>query len=534
MRDLRRSLLGRNLDKNEAHAGSSKGSLSMSKFLVTNRRAGLFTDATKHASRASVATTLSALGSSAKVLSDHAPPDPLARRVVVVEADAGHVAALRASLGPHALIEPLVYHHLHDHRRPAFLRRAVPLAAHALRGDHRFGVTVTGHGQPLAGADVLVYVANAFGNISNTTIKADAHGHVSVNVPARRRIVAVEPIPYASCWIMLADAPVDGATIDCPAIPKATASGSGWWHEIMGVDTGAGNRGKGIAVGVIDTGCGPHANLAHVNLVGAFVDGDVQLGAAHGTDVAEHGTHTTGIIGARPTRAGDFAGMAPDCTLFHARVFKSEDEGPSSADLINAIDSLSRNHGCDLINMSLGGGGPTQAEEDAIRDAAERGTLCVCSAGNETAAIEFPGAYPECAAVSAVGMLGTVPAGSFSAGNRPQDPEKIGTDNLFLAAFSCFADGPGQALACCAPGVGIISTVPDKGDLRDLYMEMDGTSMASPAACGALAVILGQSDDYKALPRDVTRSDAARLLLRQHCRSIGLDPQFEGAGLPQV
>jgi subtilisin len=79
--------------------------------------------------------------------------------------------------------------------------------------------------------------------------------------------------------------------------------------------------------------------------------------------------------------------------------------------------------------------------------------------------------------------------------------------------------------------VGIVSTVPDKGDQKGLYMEMDGTSMASPAACGALAVILGQSEAYKALPRDRTRSNAARMSLAQHCRAIGLDARYEGRGL---
>jgi subtilisin family serine protease len=55
--------------------------------------------------------------------------------------------------------------------------------------------------------------------------------------------------------------------------------------------------------------------------------------------------------------------------------------------------------------MSLGGGPPSPAEEDAIRDAIERGTLCICSAGNSNGPIEYPGAYPECAAVSAVGLV---------------------------------------------------------------------------------------------------------------------------------
>src|SRR5208337_190573 len=197
---------------------------------------------------------------------------------------------------------------------------------------------------------------------------------------------------------------------------------------------------------------------------------------------------------------------------------------------INAIDSLSRDHQCDLINMSLGGGPQSGAEEDAIRDAAERGTLCVCSAGNSNGAIEYPGAYPECSAVSAIGKVGWAPAGTFSAGNRPREASKMGQDNFFLASFSCF----GPTLACAAPGVGIVSTVPDRDGFVGAYMEMDGTSMASPAACGTLAVILSQDTTYKAMPRDVSRSKRATLLLAQHCKPFGLPVKFEGRGLPSV
>ena len=302
-------------------------------------------------------------------------------------------------------------------------------------------------------------------------------------------------------------------------------------HDVMGVDVSKATRGAGIMVGVIDTGCGPHRNLNHVTLVGAFVDGKT-LPTSEARDVAEHGTHTTGIIGARPTKASDYAGMAVGCDLFHARVFKGEgpQDGPTQADIINAIDSLSRDYSCDLINMSLGGGPKSEAEEDAIRDAAERGTLCICSAGNDNGPIEYPGAYSECAAVSAIGLVGWAPAGTFSANNRPGEAAKMGQDNLFLAAFSCF----GPTLACAAPGVGIVSTVPERDSHVGAYMEMDGTSMASPAACGALAVILSQDEIYKALPRGVSRSKRAALALAQHCKHFGLPVQFEGRGLPKI
>jgi subtilisin len=103
----------------------------------------------------------------------------------------------------------------------------------------------------------------------------------------------------------------------------------------------------------------------------------------------------------------------------------------------------------------------------------------------------------------------------------------MGHDNLFLAAFSSF----GNNLACAAPGVGIVSTVPDKDGRVGLYMEMDGTSMASPAACGVLAVILSKDQTYLEMPKDISRTSAARHLPAKHSEPFGLAVKYEGRGL---
>ncbi len=121
-----------------------------------------------------MATTLGALGSQAKVLSDHDPADPLARRVVVFEADPKQVAMLRQTLPLYATIEPLVYRHLH-HRRPPFLREAVRLDAHLLRrGDNRFRVSISAGGRPLSGAEVLLYISDGFRSVNPMTATSDA------------------------------------------------------------------------------------------------------------------------------------------------------------------------------------------------------------------------------------------------------------------------------------------------------------------------------------------------------------------------
>ena len=494
----------------------------MAQYVLVNRRAGKFTDDTKIASRASVASAMS-LVPEHSVINDHAPKDELARRVVVLDLNDAQATELASKISDDVIFEPLVRRKLHYHR-PAEVRDATPhkmLAA----GAQKYQVTITGGGAPLAGVDVTFYVADESGSVSTSTTQTDAEGHASIELAPGQTITFVEPIPYAGFWIMLAEAPPSGTTIDCAPVQRAPDNGRAWWHAVT--KTGASGDGAGVKIGVIDTGCGPHPNLSHVQLAGVFYDGQ-SLPGSQAIDVAEHGTHTTGLIGARPSRAGDYSGMAPACNLFHVRVFASEDQGPSQADLINAIDTLSRDLKCDLINMSLGGGPSSGAEQDCIRDALERGALCICSAGNDAGPVNFPAAYPECVAVSALGQVGWAPAGSFSAGNRPRQAGRMGKDNLFLATFS----SNGADLDAAGPGVGIVSTVPDHNGATGLYMEMDGTSMASSAVCAALAVILSKDSSYASLPRDRSRSRAARQLLEANCVSLGLSRSFQGFGLP--
>ena len=76
--------------------------------------------------------------------------------------------------------------------------------------------------------------------------------------------------------------------------------------------------------------------------------------------------------------------------------------------------------------------------------------------------------------------------------------------------------------------------MPEYLGLSAPYAVMDGTSMASPSACGALAGALGMSMDYLNLPRDLTRSTRARAVLEEIARDVGLAPPYQGQGLPRL
>jgi subtilisin len=276
---------------------------------------------------------------------------------------------------------------------------------------------------------------------------------------------------------------------------------------------------------VIDTGVGPHPALAHVTGVGAFLDGKAYLTAAKARDVQSHGTHVCGTIGARPTAAGQYAGVAPGVDLYCARVFEATG-GASQADTANAIDHLAKVVGVHLINLSLGGDS-SAIEQDAIRRARDLGTLCVCAAGNEGGAVSFPAGYPETIAVAALGLNGWGPPGSIAADAAPTDPAAFGAENLYLADFSNF----GPRIETAAPGVGIIAPVPARHGLTAPFASMNGTSMASPAACGRLASLLAANAKYMASPADATRVDRARTILTKNCRDVELDAEYQGHGV---
>ncbi|HET9369898.1 MAG TPA: S8 family serine peptidase, partial [Vicinamibacterales bacterium] len=386
-------------------------------------------------------------------------------------------------------------------------------------------VRVTGSGAPLRGAEVLLFLSGPTPVREPLSALTDGSGVAQFTVPAGFTPFAAIASPAGGHWSMVARNPSSGGTIVCP--PIAAVGPIDWWHRQHGITTLVASRGAGIRVGVIDTGVGPHGCLSHARRAGAFIDGGHD--PAGGADVDSHGTHVSGAIGARPVSGDDRAGMAPGAELMVARVFPGPHQGASQADIANAIDHLSRTLRADLVNMSLGAPQPSQIERDAIQDAAERGTLCICAAGNDAGAVNWPAAFPEVVAVSALGLRDTALEGAVSALNTPTDPTRHGTGGVFLASFSCF----GTEIDTAAPGVAIVSTVPERFGLTRPYAVMDGTSMASPIACGALAVLLAQSSRYVTLTGQA-RTDEARLILNAHCVSVGLAATFQGRGITRV
>lgn len=503
----------------------------MARYVLSHRRAGKFSAPEKRASREAADFTFDTLfAAGADVVGRVSPRDELAREVIVFEANPAEVAAKAAMIGPDVLVEAEILHFPTAMVVPLDLARAGLANDAALAGTgSRVAVTVKGAGRPVAGAGVKLFLRgpqNRQNMVSATTAKT---GKATLRFGPPWTPAALLVLPAGDFWSMIVRGPA--SRVDVELVPLPATGRSAWWHEALGEAVRGDDLGAGVTVGVIDTGAGPHPHLAHVTSAGAFLDGTHNPTPLAGADVDSHGSHVSGTIGGRPpARSGHPAGIAPGASLLVARVFPGPEDGASQADIANALDHLSRERRADLVNLSLGAPESSQIEHDAIIDATERGTLCICAAANSAGPVEFPAAFPESVAVSAVGLEGWGAPGSLSSIRLPTQPDRFGSRNLYLANFSCF----GPEVDCAAPGVGIIATVPTRHGLTEPYAAMDGTSMASPAACGTLAAILSRSAEYLGLARNVTRAEFARDLLRRACVDIGLAAQFEGHGVPSV
>lgn len=492
----------------------------MARYVLSHRRAGLFKESQKaQAHEAAAAAFTARFEKAATVLGRSGDQQPLARLITVFEADPAEVAAQMAALPEGVLLEA---------ERPRQIMRALPFGLDGALGagddlnypgsGAHFSASLAGPAGGVASAECRLYLRTPDGRVVFAAGRSGADGAVTIEYGPALTPLALIILPLDH-WSKVVYAPQSGQTHALQALP----AGPGWWHNPLGEGGGLHAGGQGIRVGVADTGCGPHPALAHASLDGACLNGAFLPGPF--SDDEGHGTHVCGII-AGSLQGVAYAGFAPASQLHAVRVFP-KGQGANQGDVANAIEILSSASRCDLVNLSLGSRIGSQIEHDAILDAYERGTLCLCAAANDGGPVNFPAAYPEAAAVSAIGLLGWGPADSAAAGARPQAADCYGAGGLYLADFS----SRGKELASCAPGVGIVSCAPQRSGYPQPYCDMNGTSMASPAACGALASRLSADPHYNSLPRDKYRAQYARQALQQACRDIGLKQVYQGDGL---
>jgi subtilisin family serine protease len=268
----------------------------------------------------------------------------------------------------------------------------------------------------------------------------------------------------------------------------------------------AGYTGAGVTVAVLDTG----VDLTHPDLAGKVTASRNFTQEADSDDLVGHGTHVASIIaGAAAASGGRYRGVAPDVTLLNGKV--CETFGcPESA--ILAGMQWAAEAGAQVVNLSLGGIDTPDVDplEEAIDSLSNvHGTLFVVAAGNsgpDSESVSSPASADSALAVGAV------------------------DDQDQLAEFSSRGPRTGDAAIkpeVTAPGVAIVAARARNaviGDpVEDHYLSLSGTSMATPHAAGAAALLAQQHPDW-------TGSQLKALLIGAADTAEGAGAFAQGAG----
>jgi serine protease len=247
-------------------------------------------------------------------------------------------------------------------------------------------------------------------------------------------------------------------------IPQAKANSAGL--PPASTSSGACNNPNSFKVAVIDSGL----EAAHVDVPCRSIDASdtnckgISIGVNGEPwnapqNRAGHGTHVFGTIGAIGGNNKGVTSMVPDsggiCYLT-GRVFNDAGNGQYTSVIFEAIE-WAIDEGADVINMSLGGGGPSQTGQSLFNEAYNRGVISVAAAGNDgSTSKSYPASYERVISVAAV------------------------DDDKQRASFS----QSNNYVDISAAGVSVASTY-----LGGRYAYMSGTSMATPHVTGAIARI---------------------------------------------
>lgn len=260
------------------------------------------------------------------------------------------------------------------------------------------------------------------------------------------------------------------------------------------------NKGSGIKVAVIDTGIDKdHPDLV-ANLRGGY---NAIEQNENWDDDHSHGTHVAGTIGAVLNEA-QVVGVAPHVELYGVKVL-TKDGGGDLFGIIRGMQWVAEN-GMQIGNMSLGAPQDNFLFKFAIDQAANAGVIIVAAAGNDGKAVNWPAAYPNTIAVSAM------------CPDTPVNNEKLCTDGgKKIANFS----SRGPQIEFITPGVLIPSTVIG-GEVK----AYSGTSMACPHLAGLAAL---------AMAKGARGIDGVRSMLKSASVKIpGLSDSEQGAGMPNA
>ncbi len=227
-------------------------------------------------------------------------------------------------------------------------------------------------------------------------------------------------------------------------------------------------------IAIVDSG----VDLDHPDLKENLVEGyDFVNRDSDPDDDNSHGTHVAGIAAGISGNDIGIAGVAGGAKIMPVKVMNADGRGYSLDIYLGILFAVRQ--GADVINLSLGGSGPSLLIKEAIEFAQQNDVVVVAATGNDySGTVSYPAAFDGVIAVGAVDW-------SYSTG-------------FTLAGFSNYGD----KIDLVAPGIDILSTIPREKDIndgnQDGYGLKQGTSMATPFVSGMAALLRAEDNSLTA------------------------------------
>jgi len=190
------------------------------------------------------------------------------------------------------------------------------------------------------------------------------------------------------------------------------------------------------------------------------------------TDNHGHGTHISGILGAKGGNGKGVSGVSPNVSIMTLKYF--DPNSPGMNNLENTVKSIhyAVENGAQIINYSGGGLEFSKQEKAAIEKAQKKGILFVAAAGNERSNSDKNKYYPADYELSNIISVTAI------------DPE---TNVLPSSNYGVVT------VDIAAPGKRIYSTLP-----KGRYGPMTGTSQATAFVSGVAALLMAHNPDFDA------------------------------------
>lgn len=313
----------------------------------------------------------------------------------------------------------------------------------------------------------------------------------------------------------------------------------------------SGYSGSSVGIAVLDTGISKHGDLDDSMLQYSFLNGAypepqivngeiVAFNDSARDDKFGHGTHVAGVLsGSGADSEDEYKGPATGAKVLALQVL-DKDGGGSMSDVMAALDWLltyGSYFDIRVVNLSLGKGISESNTTDplviAVENLWDAGMVVVVAAGNEG----FSGS-----------MTVTSPGNSrkvITVGSLTDNATGNDFSDDYVSSFSSRGPTVGDYVLkpdLLAPGNRVVASIPANSKLAlalpgrgkscktigctDDYLEMSGTSMATPLVSAAAALMLDKN------PSLTPATVKARLM--RSARKLDADPSEAGAGLLDV